>query len=334
MMTADRIIDQPTFQYVGHETMVKELEECMRRQSEKMSSRAIHIRYRTKNQVQEEKEELVIAGEIDAAKNLHDLEILLREGRMKEFYEVANKIMRIKRSNPVVTKVKRDTDNGDTEIFEEHGPVEAVIAGYFTKIYKRPSHMAIADENANEDIDMGEEQINTNTLFNRDDVANAAMCSNFNKGLGPDCFDGNTLKKNSDLNNKMMMEITDALNSANLPEYLRVGRLVPLQKTATKGPVALDDIRPIVVRSHISKIMEKAILEKINETCPHVIASKIYQTGFKEGKSTAIHASRLFHEVHGRKKRRFNLLVDLQKAYDSVDRQILWRLLKQRCKSQ
>ena len=54
---------------------------------------------------------------------------------MKEFYEVANRIMRIKRSNPVVTKVKRDTDNGDTEIFEKRGPVESVIAGYFTKIY-------------------------------------------------------------------------------------------------------------------------------------------------------------------------------------------------------
>ena len=65
-----------------------------------------------------------------------------------------------------------------------------------------------------------------------------------------------------------------------------------------------------------------------------MIASKVYQTGFKEGKSTAIHASRLLNEVHGRRKRKFNLLVDLQKAYDSVDRLILWRLLKQRCKSQ
>jgi hypothetical protein len=37
----------------------------------------------------------------------------------------------------------------------------------------------------------------------------------------------------------------------------------------------------------------------------------VYQTGFKEGKSTAIHASRLLHEVHGDKKRKFNLLIDL-----------------------
>jgi hypothetical protein len=122
-----------------------------------MDNRAVRIRYRTKNQMQEEKEELTIAGEIDAAKNLHDLGTLLHEGRMKEFYDLANRVMRIKRSNPVVTKVKRDTASGDTEIFEERGPVEAVIADYFTKISRRPSHMVIFDENANEDIDMGEE---------------------------------------------------------------------------------------------------------------------------------------------------------------------------------
>jgi hypothetical protein len=57
--------------------------------------------------------------------------------------------------------------------------------------------------------------------------------------------------------------------------------------------------------------MEKAILTKVEQQCPHLISSKIYQTGFKEGKSTAIHASRLLYEVHGRKKRKFNLLIDL-----------------------
>jgi hypothetical protein len=73
-----------------------------------------------------------------------------------------------------------------------------------------------------------------------------------------------------------MSEIADSLNNSNIPEYLRVGRLVPLQKTFTKGPCALDEIRPIVVRSHLSKIMEKAILERIKSQFPHLIASKVY----------------------------------------------------------
>ena len=88
--------------------------------------------------------------------------------------------------------------------------------------------------------------------------------------------------------------------------------------------MGLDEIHPIVVRSHIAKIMERAILAKIKEEAPHLLESRMYQTGFKEGKSTAIHACRLLQEVHGRKKRKFNLLVDLQKAYDSVYREILF----------
>ena len=97
--------------------------------------------------------------------------------------------------------------------------------------------------------------------------------------------------------------------------------------------MGLDEIRPIVVRSHIAKIMEKAILAKIKEEAPQLLESRMYQTGFKGGKSTAIHASRLLQEVHGRKKRKFNLLVDLQKAYDSVDREILFNILKKRARS-
>ena len=61
---------------------------------------------------------------------------------MKEFYEVANKLMRISRSNPVVTKIKREMILGEPEIFEERYLVEKAIAEYFADIYTRPDHMA------------------------------------------------------------------------------------------------------------------------------------------------------------------------------------------------
>jgi hypothetical protein len=64
---------------------------------------------------------------------------------------------------------------------------------------------------------------------------------------------------------------------------------------------------------------EKAILAKIETFCPLLISSKEYKRRFKEGKSTAIHASRFLNEEHGKKKRAFNLLIDIKKAYDSVD---------------
>ena len=60
---------------------------------------------------------------------------MLRDGRMKEFYEVANRLMRIKRSNPVVTRVKKTNDSGEDEVFEDRPHVERVISEYFNVIY-------------------------------------------------------------------------------------------------------------------------------------------------------------------------------------------------------
>jgi hypothetical protein len=138
--------------------MMKEIEEWERREKGRTGADAVRIRYRTKNQMQEEKEELEIAGQIDAAKDLFDLKILLREGKMKEFYELANKYMRIKRSNPVVTRIKRNSDGGEEEIFEERVHVEKAISDYFSDIYRRPEHMAVVN-NIVDDSD--EEMIET-----------------------------------------------------------------------------------------------------------------------------------------------------------------------------
>jgi hypothetical protein len=41
---------------------------------------------------------------------------------------------------------------------------------------------------------MMEESINTEVMLSPEDIRDASKQSNFNKGLGPDCFDGNLLK--------------------------------------------------------------------------------------------------------------------------------------------
>jgi hypothetical protein len=64
--------------------------------------------------------------------------------------------------------------------------------------------------------------------FKLPDIMDAIKRSNFNKGLGPDCFDGNILKTSELLNSKVAIEILDALNRGDIPEYLNIGRMVPL----------------------------------------------------------------------------------------------------------
>ena len=53
------------------------------------------------------------------------------------------------------------------------------------------------------------------------------------------------------------------------------GRLVPLSKIKGKDQAELKDIRPIVVRSHVAKIVEKAIMAKVATLAPHLLQTRI-----------------------------------------------------------
>ena len=49
-------------------------------------------------------------------------------------------------------------------------------------------------------------------IFRLADIAEAIKSCNFNKGLGPDCFDRNILQSDQTLCDKVSYEIMDALN--------------------------------------------------------------------------------------------------------------------------
>jgi hypothetical protein len=51
----------------------------------------VRIRYQLKYQLSEEKEELETTEQIDGGKDLNDLKVLLREGMMKVFDELADR---------------------------------------------------------------------------------------------------------------------------------------------------------------------------------------------------------------------------------------------------
>ena len=75
-------------------------------------------------------------------------------------------------------------------------------------------------------------------MFSMLDVEEAMRASNFNKGLGPDGFDG-TILKPGDPSHRLTVEISaqilGLLNSPmRIPRYLYEGRLVPLSKNKGK----------------------------------------------------------------------------------------------------
>ena len=93
---------------------------------------------------------------------------------------------------------------------------------------------------------------------------------------------------NNDLKIKIATDIKNRMNSNKIHSHLREGRLVALSKKKNHDAVSLRDIRHIVINSHLTKIMEKAILMKLKSIDSSVLRVGRYQSGFREGKSTGI----------------------------------------------
>ena len=72
---------------------------------------------------------------------------------MKEFYAKANALLKIRRTNPVVTRVQREDELGEVHTFEEKSAVDHNIAKYFTDIYKRPDYRRPVPSQINFEVD-------------------------------------------------------------------------------------------------------------------------------------------------------------------------------------
>ena len=75
-------------------------------------------------------------------------------------------------------------------------------------------------------------------MFTMRDVEEAMKASNFNKGLGPDGFDGTILRPGDEshrLTQEIAAQILGLLNDPmSIPQYLYEGRMVPLSKNKGK----------------------------------------------------------------------------------------------------
>ena len=172
-------------------------------------------------------------------------------------------------------------------------------------------------------------------LVTEAEVADALEQCNFKKGIGPDGFDGTIFKKDETIKSMAIREIATMMNKGQVPDHLKCARLVPLTKIKGATTASIQDVRPIMIKSHIYKIMEKVILIKLKHTKSKMLMSGGYQNGFKEQRSTCNNLALVVKKFHDRAidKRPSLLLIDLQKAYDSVDRQKLLDIIDMRAKT-
>ena len=98
------------------------------------------------------------------------------------------------------------------------------------------------------------------------DIEEAIKECNFNKVIGPDGFDGKILEKDEEIKEKIVKEIRTALNRNEIGRHLKIARLVPLSKNKGSDIARVNEIRPIAVKSHLFKIMERAVENKLKQS--------------------------------------------------------------------
>ena len=91
--------------------------------------------------------------------------------------------------NPVVKSVIKED-----QLISERDQVDQAIADYFQEVYGRDAPMADSDADILMWTRLEAAAEATRGMFTDADVVEAMRASNFNKGLGPDGFDGTILR--------------------------------------------------------------------------------------------------------------------------------------------
>ena len=108
---------------------------------------------------------------------------------------MAERILRVKQGSPVVRYIIKEGTGSkevEKELFVDKDKVEQEIAQYFCGVYN-----PIAGEGPGVEphaIAVEGFQMEYTDIFTMADVEETIASCNFNKGMGPDAFDGNLLK--------------------------------------------------------------------------------------------------------------------------------------------
>lgn len=126
----------------------------------------------------------------------------------------------------------------------------------------------------------------------------------------------------------MTIIINQSLKSGTFPELMKIARVIPLYKKGDSESV--DNYRPVSILPALSKILEKIMFEQMVEYLDEQEILSESQYGFRKNRSTDYAAIELvdrISQVLDNKKKAIAIFMDLSKAFDSLNHEILLKKL-------
>ena len=164
-----------------------------------------------------------------------------------------------------------------------------------------------------------------------EDILKSSLSLNVSKATGLDGLSARFLKDGANQISSAIAHIINlSLYSGRIPDDMKTARVVPLYKKNSKSEP--ENYRPVSILTVMSKILEKNVHKQLENYLRSEILLYDYQSGFRNSYSTDSCLTQVTDQI------RFDMdkgnytgmvMIDLQKAFDTFDPDILLNKLKE-----